>query len=75
MNVAEASTNLSQMQVQQEAGTRVLRMGMDHAETQAEAVNRMAEAAPQAGEQVQQSQVVGQVAQDGHLGNIIDLHA
>ncbi len=76
MNIAEASTNLSQMQVQQEAGTRILRMGMDNAEMQAEAVNRMAETAPQAGEQVQQqSQVVGQVAQEGHLGNIIDLHA
>ncbi|GEM_PF-1829031 len=77
MNVAEASTSLSQMQVQQEAGVRLLRMGMENAEMQAEAVNRMAEASPHAGEQVQQQgQVVaGQAFQEGHLGNIIDLHA
>ncbi len=77
MNIAEASTNLSQMQVQQEAGTRLLRMGMDNAEMQAQAVNRMAESSPQAGEQVQQQQQIvgGMAIQEGHLGNIIDLQA
>ncbi len=77
MNIAEASTSLSQVQVQQEAGTRVLRMAMDNAEMQAEGVNRMTQAAPQAAEQLlqQQSQVIGQAVQEEHLGNIIDLHA
>ena len=77
MNIAEASTNLSQMQLQQEAAVRMLRTGMENAEMQAEEVNRMAEASPQPGEQVQPQQqvIAGQVVQEGHLGNIIDLQA
>ncbi|MFW5802121.1 MAG: putative motility protein [Spirochaeta sp.] len=64
MDIAQASTALHQSRVQTEAGFRVQSMAQDHAEVQAEGLNRLLEGAS-----------VLQPTDAGHLGNLIDVQA
>lgn len=73
MNISETSTAMTQNQLQQEVGTRVLRMSMDDTEQQAQEITEMAR---ESGEATQQDREAtgGQITvQDDQLGNRIDI--
>ncbi len=77
MNIPEASTSLSQMNLQQEVGTRVLRMGMDNAEAQGEAIAKMAAESgrTQGGTTAQGSTTSSEQIRESYLGTKIDTSA
>lgn len=75
MNIPEASTALAQNQVQQQVQIGILRMGMDNAEKQGEAVTQMAESAGEAARQNKGTEAGAVVFQESHLGNKVDIRA
>ena len=64
MDIAQASTALHQANVQMEAGLRVQSMAQDHAEIQADGLNRLLEGS-----------TVLQPSEAAHLGNLVDIQA
>ncbi|HDQ15421.1 MAG TPA: putative motility protein [Sediminispirochaeta sp.] len=73
MNIAETSTAMSQHQVQQEVGVRLLRMNMDNSEQQAQAITDMARESGRAVEQAVAASGERIAVQDMQLGNRIDI--
>ena len=65
-SIAEASTALSQMQVQQQVGMNVLRADMDASQAQAEGIAEMAG---------DNAELQNQVVQDPALGQQVNLMA
>lgn len=68
MDIAQASMDLRQADVQQQAGMAVLRMAMDNSQVQGDTVNRMTEAS-------QVAQQAAPAVQDPALGTIVDTSA
>ena len=68
MDIAQASVDLKHAEVQQKAGIAVMRMAMDNAQVQGNAVNRLMEGAKLA-------QQAAPVIQDPSLGTMIDVYA
>jgi len=68
MDIAQASMDLRQADVQQQAGISVMRMAMDNSQVQGDAVNRLAEGAELA-------QQAAPAIQDPALGTIVDVSA
>jgi hypothetical protein len=68
MDIAQASMNLGQANVQQQAGMAVTRMAMDNSQVQGDAINQLAEGAELA-------QQAAPAIQDPSLGTILDVSA
>lgn len=64
MDIAALSISLNQMKVQQQAGTKVLKMAMDNAHNQASEMNKLLDTTMPTGEKGLQP----------HLGTILDLY-
>ncbi|MFP4179701.1 MAG: YjfB family protein [Spirochaetaceae bacterium] len=75
MNIPEASTALSLNRIQQQVQTGILRMGMDNAEKQGEAVTQMAENAGEVTRHNKGAAAEADVFQESHLGNKVDIRA
>jgi hypothetical protein len=68
MDIAQASMDLKQVAVQQQAGMVVMRMAMDNSQIQGDAINRLAESA-------ELPQQAAPAIQDPALGAMIDISA